>query len=180
MTTATLDVETVPSLSETIIPSVKGKFYSYPTEFSSEKPLYFLWDCKANKAHSLATDVETILTELNLTFIFGDDVFLSSPNSAPSVKLLNGDLGNINASSLIETEIRSTNLSPDAFYLCFCEKSQTQLIDLFAAADSGESTLLLSEGLVVAIRTASNKYGLLLVKRLTASKCEIDACHILP
>ncbi|HYU34366.1 MAG TPA: hypothetical protein VEW48_19610 [Thermoanaerobaculia bacterium] len=179
MTTATMLVEEVATLSEQIMPAERGEFYAYTSDFSVERPLYFLMKCKSNKARPATTDIEVALQELDLTFIFGERVFLCSPNSAPSIGLINNVLGNISLQRLNETEIRLSNMSSETFYRCFDARSEALLVDAFRASGASESILQLSEGMTLAVRTASNKYGLVLVKNMTTSTCRIEACHIL-
>jgi hypothetical protein len=178
MTTATLSVEEVTSLSEQIMPAVRGEFYGYTSQFSVDRPLYFLMKCKSNKARQIATDPEQMLHELDLTFTFGDRVSLCSPNSAPSVRLLGSVLDEASLRRLSETEIR-LNASLEAFYRCIDARSGAVLKETFCASGSSEATVLLSEGMTLAIRTASNKYGVVLIRELTSSTCKIEACHIL-
>lgn len=178
MTTATLPVEEVTSLSEQIMPAVRGEFYGYTSEFSIDRPLYFLMKCKSNKARPITTDRDQMLQELDLTFTFGDSVSLCSPNSAPSVRLLDNVLDEESLRRLNETEIRS-NVSPEDFYRCIDARSEAMLVETFCASGASKTTVLLSEGMTLAIRTASNKYGLVLVGELMSSTCKIEACHIL-
>jgi hypothetical protein len=178
MTTATMPIEEVVSLSEEIMPAVKGEFYRYTSDFSVEKPLYFLMKCKSQKARS-TTNIENVLQELDLTFIFGDRVSLCSPNSVPSIGLLSNVLEGASLRSLNETEIRQSNMSLKAFYSCLDARSEALLADAFHASGASASTVLLSEGMTLTVRTTSNKYGLILVKELTASTCRVEACHIL-
>lgn len=180
MTTATMPMETVAPLSEQIMPAVRGEFYAYASDFSAERPLYFLMKCKSNKARPVTTDIGHFLQELDLTFIFAaDGVILCSPNSAPSLGLLGNVLEEVNLRRLHGTDIRPSSMSADAFYRCLDARSETLLVDAFRVSGASESTVLLSEGMTLAVRTASNKYGLIMVKNLTASTCRVEACHIL-
>lgn len=186
MTTATMTLETstmpleeVEPLSEQVMPAVKGEFYRYTSDFSVERPLYFLMKCKSNKARSATTDIEKTLQELDLTFIFGDRVLLCSPNSAPSIGLLRNVLEDTVSRRLNETEIRLSNMSDEAFYRCLNARSEALLVDAFRASGASESTVVLSEGMTLAVRTGSNKYGLIRIKYLTVSTCSVEACHIL-
>jgi hypothetical protein len=181
MTTATMpvEVEEVALPSEQIMPAVRGEFYRYTSNFSEDRPLYFLMKCKANKARPTTTEVEQMLQELDLTFIFGDKVFLCSPNSAPSIRLLGNVMEGASLRRLNETEIRLSNVPTEEFYRCLDARSESLLVDTFRVSGASESTVLLFKGMTLSIRTASNKYGLILVKDLTASTCRIEACHIL-
>jgi hypothetical protein len=178
MPTATMPVEEVASPSEQIMPAVRGEFYRYTSDFSVERPLYFLMKCKSNKARPTTTNVEHVLQELDLTFVFGDRVSLCSPNSAPSIRLLSNVIEDTSWRRLNETEIRLSNVTADDFYRCLDARSEALLVDAFRVSGTSESTVLLSKGMTLAIKTASNKYGLLLVNDLTASTCRIEACHI--
>jgi hypothetical protein len=178
MTAAILPLEGVASVSEQIMPAVRGEFYGYVSEFSVEKPLYFLMKCKSNKARSISTDPEEMLRELDLTFTFGDKVSLCSPNSAPSIGLLGDVLDEASLKRLNQTEIRP-NVPHEAFYRCMDARSEAILVETFCASGASETTVLLAEGMTLAIRTASNKYGVVVVRELTSSTCKIEACHIL-
>lgn len=179
MTTATMPVEEVAPLSEEIMPAERGEFYRYTSTFSVVKPFYFLMKCNSNKARSATPDIEDFLEELDLTFIFGDRVFLCSPNSSLSAGLLSEVLGSASLHRLNETEIRLSNMSLKAFYGCLDARSEALLVDAFRESSASESTVPLSEGMILAVRTASNKYGLILLRGLTASTCRVEACHLL-
>jgi hypothetical protein len=179
MTTTALQVEGVALPSEQIMPAIKGEFYAYTSDFSPERPLYFLMDCKANKARSITVDVEQLLQELDLTFIFGDEVLLCSPNSGPSIGLLSSVVKGANLRRLNETGIRLSSVPAERFRRCFDARSGLMLVDAFQGSGASEYAVRVSKGMTLSIKTASNKYGLILVKDLTASKCSLEACHIL-
>ena len=164
-------------LSEQVIPAVRGEFYSYTSDFSKDRPLYFLMKCRANKCRSLTTDVKHIVQELDLTFVFGNEVILCSPNSAPSVELLRNVM--VAPEELNHSEIRAATVTEDIFYDCYYEKKESFLVDIHRTSGVSESSVVLSSGLILSIKTDSGKYGLILVRELTPFTCEIDACHIL-
>lgn len=165
--------------SEDIIPAVRGEFYAYTAEFSPERPLYFLMKCKANKARSLAIDIDHLLRELDLTFIFGEEVILCSPNSAPSVGLLRGALTDPDLQRLNETEIRLAPMPVSRFHRSGERRSGLALVDAFKGAGSSVSAVRLSQEMTLSVRTASNKYALIRVGEVAGSRCRLEACHIL-
>jgi hypothetical protein len=173
----TLLVDRIASPSEDVLPAVQGEFYSYTSDFSKDRPLYFLMKCKANKSRPLNTDVIHIVQELDLTFVFGNEVILCSPNSAPSVELLGSVVAD--PQKLNHSEIRVANITEDTFYDCYHEKKESFLIDIHQTSRVNESSIVLSSGLILSVKTGSGKYGLILVKELTPSTCKVDACHIL-
>lgn len=179
MMTIAMPVKDVALQSEQIIPAVRGEFYAYTSDFSAERPLYFLMKCKANKARPLTTDVEQLLQELDLTFIFGEEVLVCSPNSGPSIGLLRNVVHGTDLRRLNETEIRLSTLAAERFYRCLEARSGLVLVDTFHGSGASDSVVRLSKGMTLSIRTASNKYGLILVRDLTASTCTLEACHIL-
>jgi hypothetical protein len=165
--------------SENIIPAVKGEFYAYAAEFSTERPLYFFMKCKANKARSLATESDDLVRELDLTFIFGEEVLLCSPNSAPSTGLLRGAVTGPDLQRLNETEIRLATMPVSSFHRCRERRSGLALVDAFQGAGASVSAVRLSQGMTLSARTASNKYALIRVGDVVPSMCRVEACHIL-
>lgn len=175
MFTDTMTINEVSAGTEKIIPAVKGKFYSYSAHFSTEKPLYFLMDCKANKGRSLNTDKPDLERELDLVFIFDNSPLICSPDSPEAKQILNG----LSLSRPRNTDIRSTNISLDVFYHLYDEKAGSDLIDVYESSYDSNNAKPLHEGLMLALKTSSGKYGLITIKDLTESSCTVDACHIL-
>lgn len=165
------------SPSEHVMPAVQGEFYSYTSDFSKDRPLYFLMKCKANKSRPLTMDVGHIVQELDLTFVFGNEVILCSPNSTPSVELLRSVM--VDPQELNHSEIRAATITEDTFYDCYHGKKESFLVDIHRTSGVSESSVVLSSGLILSVKTDLGKYGLILIKELTPSTCEIDACHIL-
>ncbi|MBI1939861.1 MAG: hypothetical protein HYS25_17270 [Ignavibacteriales bacterium] len=170
-------VTSITSLSEDVIPATPGKYYSYTADFSKDRPLYFMMDCKANKGRSLNTDVKYITQELDLTFVFGNEIILCSPDSNPSKELLKNII--VEPQELNHSELRIANITEDTFYDCFQEKRDSLLVDIYNNSNESESSLVLYAGLILSVKTYSGKYGLIIVKELIDTTCKIDACHIL-
>ena len=179
MTTVASPVEEAALSSDEIIPAVRGEFYAYTCGFSAERPLYFLLKCKANKARPLTTDVEQLLQELDLTFIFSDEVLLCSPSSGPSTDLLRNVLNDADLRRLNKTEIRLSALSTDRFHRSLEARSGLVLVDAFHGSEPSDSVVRLSEGMTLSVRTASNKYALIRLRNVTVSACTLEASHIL-
>jgi len=164
-------------LSEQIIPSIANEFYSYSTIFSVVKPLYFLMKCKAQKNRSLDTETKYLEKEHDLTFIFGDDILLCSPDSLDSVNMMEKyrkELPKYN-----HTDIKICTMSKSDFYHCYTQKDKNLLVEIYNIMTNYGSEVILSNDLILSIKTKSNKYGLILIKKITPTSCEIDACHIL-
>jgi hypothetical protein len=176
-TISTKSADRIATPSEHIIPAVPGEFYSYTSDFSIDRPLYFLMKCKANKSRPLATDVRHIVQELDLTFVFGNEVLLCSPNSTLSLKLLGSIISD--PQKLNNSEIRVATITEDTFYDCYNEKKKSFLVDIHHNSRVNESSVVLSKGLILSVKTSSGKYCLILVKEITPSTCKVDACHIL-
>ena len=164
-------------LSEDVIPAIKGQFYSYSADFSLDRPLYFLMSCKSNKGRPITEDVKYIIQELNLCFIFGNQVTICSPNSEESILLLKNS--EVHHENLSYSEIRVSSISKDTFYYCYQKKEESLLVDIYDTANENVSNIILSTGTILSVKTASGKYGLILIKELTNSTCKVDSCHIL-
>jgi len=165
----------VVGTSDPVIAAVAGKFYSYRADFSSDRPLAYFMDCKANKSRSLA-DVDQIDREvpLELVFLFSNTVRACSPNAPASIRLL-GDLVEVN-----ETRIARANITEDAFNALRQNKDgQALAIACRAATVHSDNIVTLEQGMILAVTTEVGKYGLLRITELTASSVKIDACHIL-
>lgn len=132
--------------------------------------------CRANKDRSL-TDAEDYAHELDLTFVFGNDVRVCSPNAAPSIELL-GAL--VSPGELNHTWITRAGITEDVFHQLRQQKDGHALAQVCRVAIAqNDGVVRLSAGTILAVATESGKYGLLLVKEITPSSVEVDACHIL-
>ena len=161
-----------------VIPAVEGEFYRYTTEFTMERPLGFLMDCKANKGRSV-TDAADHPTEHDLTFLFGDTVGVCSPYAPPSIELLN-ELAVLD--ELHETRIARVNMAPDAFSTLRDNRSGQTLVDVVRAAVpifQAEQVFTLAPGLILAVMTDTHKFGLLRILEVTPTSVSIEGIHIL-
>jgi hypothetical protein len=164
-------------LSDPIIPAVRGEFYSYSTQFTTERPLGYLMKCRANKGRQI-TDDENYAHEHDLTFIFGNGAIgVCSPDSAPSIALLK----DITLSQpLNRTWITIASLDGDVFRSLRQQKNGHALARACrASASTSFAGISLCPGMILDVLTQSGKYGLLLVKELTPTSVSVDACHIL-
>jgi hypothetical protein len=163
--------------SDPVIPAVRGKFYSYSSLFTPDRPVGFLMDCKANK-HRPITDVADYAQEHDLTFVFASGVSVCSPNAAPSIRLLGGLIA---ADEINETFIIArADISEGAFYALRQKKDGHALAEICRQmVPRNNVTVTLSAGMIFAVITESGKYGLVLVKELTPTSVKIDAAHIL-
>jgi hypothetical protein len=163
-------------LSEKIIPSKKGVFYSYSSIFTQERSFYCLLKCKANKSRPFILN-EKLLKELDLIFIFGRKlIYLCSPYSIHSL-VLRTKIQKID--KLNSTEIRIANISKNDFYNCYNLKDKNLLIDIFNKSSISYSSVKLADNQILAIKTITGKYGLIYIKDLSSTYCVVDACHIL-
>ncbi|MFH1178225.1 MAG: hypothetical protein V1711_00660 [bacterium] len=165
-------------LSDLVIPAVPGEYYAYSSEFTEERPLYALMKCKANKDRPIIA-TEDLGHEVNLLFLLGN------PNQVQVCAIrtahVSGLLGDsINGKSFGETWIAPAGITVADFYELRSRKDVTKLVEICQAACSerGVSSAL-ELGAIIAMMTDCGKYGLFLVKRLTPSLIQIDACHIL-
>ena len=164
--------------STLVIPAVPGEYYVYSSEFTEERPLYAFMKCKANKNHTLAA-VGDLGHEANLLFLFGSltKVQVCSVRTAHASGLL-GD--SINSESFGETWVAPAGITTEDFYKLRSRKDVVGLVETCCAACSQrETSIALESGAVVAMMTDGGKYGLFLVKELTPTSIQIDACHIL-
>ena len=161
------------------MPAVKGEFYNYRTLFSTERPLFFLLKCKSSKARPLTAELRNLVHEFNLTFVFGPEVMLCSPDSAQSLRLLEEALGDVGGMDLLSTEIRLADIPEGEFHDCLESRDPQSIIGIYNRASSGASTMPLSEGMVLAVKSRGGKYGILLIEELTGTSCVVHASHVL-
>jgi len=167
---------TTPSTPPVLIPAVRGEYYNYTAQFSTVRPLYCLLKCKSNKDWQLS-DADRLIDQIDMVFTFGDTVQVCSPNTPPSVELL----GNLfTPEELNTTRIARANVTAEQFYQLREQKDGPTLAEVSRkSVEQNDEVVDLNEGAVVAVVTASGKYGLFLVKELTPSALKIHACHIL-
>lgn len=162
--------------SEEVIPAVRGEFYAYETQLTSDRSIYALLKCKSNKARPLG-EAKNLGRNANLLFMFGDKPQISTVKAAAAFGLLGDDAQN---DSFDETRIALTGITAEEFYGIYSRKDTEALVKAGQMARLvGETSLQLEEGMVVAMMTADGKNGLFIVKVLTPSSAHLDACHIL-
>lgn len=156
-----------------VIPAVPGEYYAYAAEFTKERPVYALMKCKANKAHEIE-DAEALGNEANLIFEFG-----ASPQ-VHGIKISGLLGGSIDKELFDETWLARADLSAEAFYELRSRKDGAALADFCRSACSRhETSVSLKQGAIIAMVTSAGKYGLFLVKELSSTSLEVEACHIL-
>lgn len=164
------------SPAEPVIPSVRGEFYSYSTQFSVDRPLAYLMKCKANKARPI-NEAELINHEIDLAFVFGNPVLACTPKALEFAELV-GD--RVIAEDLVRTMIAPAGITEERFYQLRQQKDGETVKQVCReAAQDAETAIALSQGMILSVATESGKYGLLLVKEITVSSVKVDACHIL-
>jgi hypothetical protein len=85
-----------------------------------------------------------------------------------------------NLGTLEKTSILSTRITENAFYELHRQKDASALVQITSTATPDPNEYVpLSVGTIHAVRTASGKHGLILVKDISFSAITIDACHIL-
>ena len=173
-----VEVQGVPS--QLVIPAVPGEYYAYSSEFTEERPLYALMKCKANKARPIAAAVD-LGHEVNLLFLFGSPGPVQVQVCAVRTAQASGLLGDSVSESFGETWIAPAGITAEDFYELRSRKDVVALVEVCQTAHSKcEVIIALDLGAVIAIMTDGGKYGMFLVKRLTSTSIQIDACHILP
>jgi len=163
-------------LSQELIPSVPGEFYSYSATFTFELPLYPLLKCKANKTWG-PEDLPGIAAELDLVFCFGDSPQVCSPNSDQAAGLLRGF---VTRDALNQTFIIRVNMAEHEFERIRTARNGRNLADFCEEVVNYRNSVdQLEQGAVYAVVTTSGKYGLIRITNLTPNSASIDACHTL-
>jgi len=172
------EVTTKQSLSQSVIPAVPGEYYSYSARFTAEQPLYVFMKCKANKVRSIA-DAKSLGREANLLFLLES----SSQAQVCSVReaCTCGLLGNFVSKELFgETWIGRAGITAENFCEVRSQKDVATLVKICRnTCSKRETSIVLSNGTVIAMMTDGGKYGMFLVNDLTPTSIQIDACHIL-
>jgi hypothetical protein len=163
-------------LSQGIIPAVPGEFYSYPALFTTERPLFALMKCKANKAR-LTSEIDALGMEAGAFFRFGGDAPNIFPiKEAQARRLLTLRPGAVSGEAAIST----AELSPDQFFELQKSRDQEELVRACTRALScPEVVIELHRDSVVALMTSDGRYCVFLVEEITHSSIQIEACHIL-
>ena len=165
------------TLSQGIIPAVRGEYYSYSSVFTKERPLYVLMKCKSNKAR-LISEAPNLGSEINALFQFNE-----GNSRVLSIKEANtlGLLESVYSKGAFgDTWFAPTNLTPGQFMKLRARKKTEELVRACRAALAERQVAIkLREELVVALMTDGGKYGMFLVEEITIFSIQIEACHIL-
>jgi len=166
-------------LSDLIIPAVQGEFYSYSSKFTDERPLYAFMKCKANKNRPIDT-IKDLGHEANLLFLFNklEQIKVCPVKTAHT----SGLLGNsVNSELLSNTFIAPAKITAEHFYNLYFKKDASKLMKISqeSCLECKTSIIPLELEMIIAMMTDCGKYGLFLVKDLTSTSIQIDACHIL-
>lgn len=165
------------ALNQGVMPAVQGEYYSYPSLFTKEQPLYALMKCKSNKVRKI-NEISTLGAEINAFF----QCYEENPQIL-SIKEANalGLLGNIKTEDVFDDIwFAPTHLTAEQFLELRDSKGVTELVSACEKASLElRAVANLQEGLVVAFKTRGGKYGMFLVEEITFSSIQIEACHIL-
>lgn len=163
------------TLSQGIMPAVRGEFYSYSAVFTEERPIYALMKCKSNKSRPI-DDVSDLGHEASALFLFSEQGSqILSIKEANNLGLLRGTKMPTTLDDLL---LAPTTLTAEQFTKLRIGKKTGMLVNAAKLADR-HIAVELYEGLVVAMVTTSGKYGMFLVEEVTSSSVQIEACHIL-
>jgi hypothetical protein len=159
------------------MPAVQGEYYSYPSLFTKEQPLFALMKCKSNKVRKIS-EISTLGVEINAFF----QCYEENPQIL-SIKEANalGLLGSTKIKDVFD-DIRfaPTDLTDEQFLELRDSKETTVLVSACEKVSHELRNVVdLHEGLVVAFKTSGGKYGMFLVEEITFSSIQIEACHIL-
>lgn len=165
------------ALSQGIIPAVRGEYYSYPSVFTQDRPLYALMKCKSNKAR-LVPEVSKLGPEVNAFFQFGaGNPRIISIKEADALGLLESTQPE---ETFCDIWFASANLTAEQFMKLRERKNADELVMGCQNALIGRQVSVeLREEQVVAMMTADGKYGMFLVEEATIFSIQIEACHIL-
>ena len=162
-------------LSDNIIPATLGKFYVYQSTFTEQHPLYALLDCKANKGRPLA-QAHQLGREVHLHFEFGDE----NQAGIASMKTINvvKQLGHAH-DMFDNVYVAPTSVAIEDFYILCAQRDTNRLVEICTLACAGRETCMeVCSNSVVAVVTSAGKYGLILVKELSPTSINIEACHV--
>jgi len=165
------------ALNQGVMPAVQGEYYSYPSLFTKEQPLFALMKCKSNKVRKIS-EISTLGVEINAFF----QCYEENPQIL-SIKEANalGLLGSTKIKDVFD-DIRfaPTDLTDEQFLELRDSKETTVLVSACEKVSHELRNVVdLHEGLVVAFKTSGGKYGMFLVEEITFSSIQIEACHIL-
>lgn len=165
------------TLNQGVIPAVQGEYYSYPSLFTKEQPLYALMKCKSNKVRKIS-EISTLGAEIN-AFFYCDE---KNPQIL-SIKEANalGLIGNAKMKDVFDDIwFAPTDLTAEQFIELRDSKKATELVSVCEKVSREQRAVAdLQEGLVVAFKTSRGKYGMFLVEEIAFSSIQIEACHVL-
>ncbi|HEY4504820.1 MAG TPA: hypothetical protein VJI73_03550 [Candidatus Paceibacterota bacterium] len=163
-------------LSDEHIPSVRGEWYNYPSEFTPNRPLGYLMKCKANKDRPLYYVEHN--QDVDIVFVFGSrGVQLCSPDSRPAIDLMVST--GIKVCRLRRTRIVNQScVTPGQFDLIRSSKDSNALIPVCQTGISA-ACLTLIEGMIVSVMTPAGKYGLMRAVEVHSDMVRLVSCHIL-
>ena len=165
-------------LSDRVIPAESGEFYSYTSEFTTERPVFALMKCKANKNRPIE-QLTDISFEASIFFQFCD----STQAKAHSIKAARalGFLGSYADEKTIgETWLALSEVTTEEFYEIHSHKDVEKLVKACREACFKRQVVVeLNEGSIVTMTINNSKYGMFLVQEITSVSIRVAACHIL-
>lgn len=165
-------------LSDEIIPAEVGEFYNYTSEFTTERPVFALMKCKANKNRPVE-QLPELGAEANIFFCFDGttQVRACSIRTAHSLGLLDCQ---VNGESFDKTLLGSTKVDIEDFHDIRSNKDVKTLMEVCQrTCNNSEAIIELGKGSIVAMMNDRGKYGMFLVQEMTPESVQIMACHTL-
>lgn len=163
--------------SEQIIPAVPGEYYIYSSTFTTERPVYALLKCKANKNRTV-TSLKDLGNEANLLFLFRQNQIQVCPIKTAIDYGLPRHF--VDLETLSDTWIGVATITKEFFHEI---REMGEISDLKricrASCLEPKTPILLKQGSIIAMMTSCGKYGMFLVNEITKTSIEIEACHIL-
>jgi hypothetical protein len=169
--------KTFQKTSGRIIPAVPGEYYTYSSKFTRESPVYALLKCKSNKNHPV-TFLKDFGCEANLFFLFKENKIQICPIK---MAFSHGLLGHfVDSKVFSDIWLGVSTITKKFFYeiQLMGEVSDLKKICRTSCAETKVPVLLRQES-IITMMTDHGKYGMFLVKDITATSIEIDACHVL-
>ncbi|MFH1402100.1 MAG: hypothetical protein ABIG87_00555 [Patescibacteria group bacterium] len=163
--------------SERIIPAVPSEYYIYSSKFTTERPVYALLKCKANKNRAVAS-LKNLGREASLLFVFRQNQIQVCP-----IKIaLDYGLPEhfVDFRILSDTWIGVATITKKLFHKIreMGEISELKRICRTSCVEP-KTPILLKRGSIITMMTSCGKYGMFLVNKVAKTSIEVDACHIL-
>ena len=163
--------------NERIIPAVPSEYYIYSSKFTTERPVYALLKCKANKDRAILS-LKNLGREANLLFVFRQNQVQICP-----IKIaLDYGLPKhfVNLEVLSDTWVGVATITKKLFHGI---RTMGEISDLKRICRTSclepKTPILLKRGSIITMMTNCGKYGMFLVNEVTRTSIEVDACHIL-